>query len=77
MIDVEGRHPGTQGLARWLTHNPNLPEGLPLDVALVVEHFAACMIDVLPDGPELSAGLRHLLEAKDALVRASLDGVRP
>jgi len=32
--------------------------------------------DMLPDGPEKSAGLRKLLEAKDCLVRASLP-VRP
>lgn len=30
------------------------------------------MIEVLPDGPELTAGLRKLLEAKDCFVRASL-----
>jgi hypothetical protein len=29
--------------------------------------------DLLPSGPELAAGLRKLLEAKDALVRAALD----
>lgn len=28
---------------------------------------------LLPDGPEKATGLRKLLEAKDALVRASLD----
>lgn len=27
----------------------------------------------LPDGPEKSAGLRKLLEAKDCMVRAALD----
>jgi hypothetical protein len=30
------------------------------------------MIRVLPDGPELTAGLRKLLEAKDCFVRAAL-----
>lgn len=28
----------------------------------------------LPDGPEKSAGLRKLLEAKDCFVRAALEG---
>jgi hypothetical protein len=28
---------------------------------------------MLPDGPELTVGLRKLLEAKDCLVRAALD----
>jgi hypothetical protein len=31
------------------------------------------MAESLPDGPELAAGLRKLLEAKDCFVRASLD----
>jgi len=31
------------------------------------------MIRVLPDGPELTSGLRKLLEAKDCFVRAALD----
>jgi len=31
------------------------------------------MIEALPDGPELSAGLRKLLESKDCFVRAALD----
>ncbi|OUC99348.1 hypothetical protein CA984_03740 [Streptosporangium minutum] len=31
------------------------------------------MIEQLPDGPELTAGLRKLLEAKDCFVRAALD----
>lgn len=35
----------------------------------MAERFA----DTLPAGPELSAGLRKLLEAKDCIVRASLD----
>ena len=32
------------------------------------------MDNVLPDGPEKSAGLRKLLEAKDCFVRAGLSG---
>lgn len=34
--------------------------------------LAKAMDDLLDDGPEKSAGLRKLLEAKDCLVRASL-----
>ena len=34
--------------------------------------LAKAMDDSLPDGPEKSAGLRKLLEAKDCLVRAKL-----
>ena len=35
--------------------------------------LARKMDEQLPDGPEKSAGLRKLLEAKDCFVRASLD----
>ena len=31
----------------------------------------------LPDGPEKSAGMRKLLEAKDCFVRSQLDADRP
>jgi hypothetical protein len=34
--------------------------------------LAEAMIVELPDGPELTAGLRKLLEAKDCFVRAAL-----
>ena len=35
--------------------------------------LAESMEAALPDGPEKSAGLRKLLEAKDCFVRAALD----
>lgn len=35
-------------------------------------HLAYQMADELPDSPELTAGLRKLLEAKDCFVRAAL-----
>lgn len=35
--------------------------------------LAAFMEDTLPDGPEKSAGMRKLLEAKDCFVRAALE----
>lgn len=34
--------------------------------------LARQMAETLPEGPELSAGLRKLLEAKDCFVRAAL-----
>ena len=48
---------------------------LPEELASVSAPFAAVarrMVDTLPAGPELSAGLRKLLEAKDCAVRAAL-----
>lgn len=41
-------------------------------VSQPVQSLAAEMDATLPDGPEKSAGLRKLLEAKDCFVRASL-----
>lgn len=41
-------------------------------VAASVAELASEMDDTLPDGPEKSAGLRKLLEAKDCFVRAKL-----
>jgi peptidoglycan hydrolase-like protein with peptidoglycan-binding domain len=41
-------------------------------ISASVGELAAEMDDVLPDGPEKSAGLRKLLEAKDCFVRAAL-----
>ncbi len=50
-------------------------EHLPTALANVSRPFqelAYHMHDTLPDGPEKSAGLRKLLEAKDCAVRAAL-----
>ena len=41
-------------------------------VSRPISNVAEFMDTNLPDGPEKSAGLRKLLEAKDCLVRASL-----
>ncbi len=41
-------------------------------VSKPVGDLAKQMDEQLPDGPEKSVGLRKLLEAKDAFVRASL-----
>lgn len=50
----------------------HLPEDLQ-DVSKPVGDLAGQLDALLPDGPEKSAGLRKLLEAKDCLVRARLD----
>jgi hypothetical protein len=47
---------------------------LPLqEVSKPMAELAQMMEDMLPDGPEKSAGMRKLLEAKDCFVRAKLD----
>jgi hypothetical protein len=70
---VSARHPATVSLLRWLTPNPNLPTGTASAIAAEAEVFAARVVHAVPDGPELTAGLRKLLEAKDCFVRAALD----
>lgn len=76
--DLSTRHASTQHLARLLEPNPNLPAPL-LAVSRRTAELRDYMLDVLADGPELTAGLRKLLEAKDCFVRQSLidnDGAR-
>ncbi len=67
---VEGRHPGVQQIARYFEYD-HLPEHLQ-GVSRPCGELAQQMIDALPDGPELTFGLRQLLLAKDAFVRAAL-----
>jgi hypothetical protein len=49
----------------------HLPEHLQ-DVSKPMGEMASAFDVTLPDGPEKSAGLRKLLEAKDCFVRAKL-----
>ncbi len=70
-VTAEGRHPATQQLARWFTFDHLRDDLRPPSRACA--DLAQEMINGLPDGPELSAGLRKLLEAKDCFVRAALD----
>ena len=50
----------------------HLPESLQL-VSKPIGDLAKKMEEDLPDGPEKSAGMRKLLEAKDCFVRSALD----
>lgn len=70
MIDTNGRHPGTTEIARWFDS-----EHLPADLQVIAgscEDLAGTMITLIPDHPELTTGLRKLLEAKDCFVRATI-----
>jgi hypothetical protein len=71
MTDYSQRHPGIQHLARYFEY-AHLPQHLQ-EVSAVCGDLAHKMIATLPDGPELTAGLRKLLEAKDCFVRAAVD----
>ena len=65
------RHPATPGLRRYFAweHLPPHLQGISMPCAELADE----MIQELPDGPELTTGLRKLLEAKDCFVRAALD----
>jgi len=43
------------------------------EVSKPISELAQLMEETLPDGPEKSAGMRKLLEAKDCFVRAKLE----
>lgn len=50
-------------------------EHLPIQLQKISKpmyELAHLMEEILPDGPEKSAGMRKLLEAKDCFVRANL-----
>lgn len=62
--------PRTHAMLRWFEY-----ERLPPDLQNISSRFwilAHGLAEDLPDGPELTAGLRKLLEAKDCCVRAAI-----
>jgi hypothetical protein len=70
-LDWTKRHLGTKHLARLFAFD-HLPEGAVRDTSGILASTAAQMIYLLPDGPELTVGLRKLLEAKDCFVRTEI-----
>lgn len=71
MNTLDGRHPSTVAIAKHFAF-----EHLPADlkpISFRCSSLAHEMIDALPDGPELTAGLRKLLEAKDCFVRQAVE----
>lgn len=64
-----------KSLMLWLRPNPNLPE-VQFRIACKFNELAMAMLETVDDDPELAAGLRKLLEAKDCMVRASLTAQR-
>jgi len=69
-VTATDRHPGTTGLLRFFAYD-HLPEQLQA-ISQICHDNAHEMVRRLPDGPELTTGLRKLLEAKDCFVRAAL-----
>lgn len=65
------RHPAVDAILRYFAwdHLPEHLQAASKPFGELAEHLA----DTLPSGPELTAGLRKLLESKDCAVRAVLD----
>lgn len=66
----EGRHPGTVHLLDLFEYG-HLPPHLAL-ISAKFEVLAHDLVLHLQDGPELTAGLRKLVEAKDCAVRQAV-----
>lgn len=64
---MSNRHPATEHMLNLFGYT-HLPERLQL-VSKPFHDLAVDVADELGDGPELTVGLRKLLEAKDAIVR--------
>lgn len=70
MKEFADRHPATTGLLKHFAFD-HLPPHLRA-VSQPCSLLAEAMVRALPDGPELTAGLRKLLEAKDCFVRQAV-----
>lgn len=72
--DYLGRElgPQTTAILRFFAYD-HLPEGPLRDTSRSVASAAYWLASYLPEGPELTTGLRKLLEAKDCFVRCALD----
>lgn len=68
------RHPATQHLLDLFTYEHLLPH--LQEVSKQLAEAAAYVTGLLGDGPELTTGLRKLLEAKDCFVRQAVIDAR-
>jgi len=70
-MDVTDRHVATASVGRFFDYEHLSREDMRV-ISKQCHDLAEAMIRALPDGPELTVGLRKLLEAKDCFVRAAL-----
>jgi len=63
----EGRHPGVVHFKQMFAYD-HLASGRLKEVSKRCADLAEAMVADLPDGPELTAGLRSLWEAKNSFV---------
>lgn len=70
---MTNRHPSVSAVTQYFKSD-HLPDHLK-DIAERCENLKDAMLSALPDSPELTAGLRKLLEAKDCFVRARVSAL--
>ena len=68
--DGTTRHASISGVLKHFRYS-HLPEHLQA-ISRPCAELAFAMADTLPEGPDLTCGLRDLLTAKDNFVRANL-----
>lgn len=67
---MTNRHPSEEAVLRFFEYD-HLPEPLK-NVAYLAADYAQAVCDRVESDPELTVGLRKLLEAKDCFVRAAV-----
>lgn len=70
MSNASDRHPAVQAVLRHFRYE-HLPQHLQ-DISRPLAEIATTMADGLGSDPEVTVGLRKLLEAKDCFVRAKV-----
>lgn len=70
LAGLEGRHVAVAAMARKFAWG-QLPEHLQ-EISRPIAIAAATMAELLPDGPDLTDGLRKLWEAKNSFVVAAI-----
>lgn len=68
----EARHPATRHLMQLFSYEHLQPD--LREVSKQCSDLAHAMFEQIPDSPELTIGLRKLLESKDCFVRAAVLG---
>ena len=66
-------HAATESILKFFEYEHLSPEvqRVSKDICVLAHHMA----DTIPHGPELTVGLRKLLEARDCFVRAKISGM--
>lgn len=72
-VNGESRHPSVTAITQYFKSD-HLPDHL-VEIAGPCEELVEYMLENLPDSPEMTVGLRKLLEAKDCFVRARVSAV--